>query len=167
MAETFSKVTKDPFLGATRVRLVASIIAVTFAVLGLIWACGLVPGLNSPPRTNSIMTIQPYRHNGTWVFDDVSAGLVQEPFVANVPKMIDFLVKDIPNSESGFRMLFSAREFPGYQYRLDWVEAELGGNYYKLQEPEMEGWVCPAMYKYFETPPPELYVKAEAIDRRQ
>ena len=41
------------------------------------------------------MVFQPYRHNGTWVFDDVSAGLVQEPFVAGVPEMIDLLVKDV------------------------------------------------------------------------
>lgn len=109
------------------------------------------------------MTIQPYRHNGTWVFDDLSAGLVQEPFVANVPEMIDFLVTDIPNSKLGFRMLFSAREFPGYQYRLDWVREEAGGNYYRLQDPEMEGWICPAMFKYFKTAPFNLYVKAEAI----
>jgi hypothetical protein len=27
----------------------------------------------------------------------------------------------------------------------------------------MEGWLCPALLKYFAQAPPELYVKAEAI----
>ena len=32
--------------------------------------------------------------------------------------MIDFLVKDIPNARSGFRLLFSAAPFPGYHRKL-------------------------------------------------
>jgi hypothetical protein len=39
---------------------------------------------------------------GTWVFDDEAAGLVREPFVGGVPAMIDELVSDIPDAESGF-----------------------------------------------------------------
>jgi len=26
----------------------------------------------------------------------------------------------------------------------------------------MEGWLCPALFRYFDKAPPELYVKAEA-----
>ena len=70
----------------------------------LVWSLGVVPGLNAPPRSNSIMTIAPYRHNGTWVFDDLSAGLVKEPFIAGVPEMIDVLIKDIPDADAGFRL---------------------------------------------------------------
>ena len=163
MTDPFEKITEEPFLSPGRVRWIAGVVAATFLFLGLVWVSGVVPGLNSPPRANSIMTIQPYRHNGTWVFDDVSAGLMQEPFVAGVPEMIDFLVEDVSNSDSGFRMLFSAREFPGYDHKLRWDREESGGNYYKLDDPEMEGWICPAMFKYFETAPPELYVKAEPV----
>ena len=163
MSVTHKKVTAEPMLSARRVRVTAVVISVAFSTLGIIWAFGLVPGLNSPPRSNSIMTVQPYRHNGTWVFDDLSAGLVQEPFVVGVPEMINFLVSEIPNSESGFRMLFSAHEFPGYQYKLTRDREEMGGNYYKLDDPDMEGWVCPAMFKYFKEAPPELYVKAEPL----
>ena len=143
MGESFTKITKEPILSPRRVRFAATSIAVVVFALGVVWALGLVPGLNSPPRANSVMTIQPYRYNGTWVFDDLSAGLVQEPFVAGVPEMIDFLVSDVPNSESGFRMLFSAREFPGCQHKLTWDREESGGNYYKLANPKMEGWIVP------------------------
>ena len=88
---------------------------------------------------------------------------MQEPFVAGVPEMIDVLVSDIPNANDGFRMLFSANPFPGYQKKLTWLRGDSTGNYYELEEPPMEGWICPAMFKYYKTAPKELYVKAEAI----
>jgi hypothetical protein len=37
------------------------------------------------------------------------------------------------------------------------------GNDYRLDEPPMEGWLCPAMFRYYPKPPPEIYIKAEAI----
>jgi hypothetical protein len=114
--------------------------------------------------SNYIMTIAPYwlETAGTWVFDDPGAGLHQEPFVSGVPEMIDFLVKDIPNAHSGFRLLFSATPFPGYQKRFTWKREEMGGNWYASNDPPMEGWLCPALLRYFGRAPALLYVKAEA-----
>jgi hypothetical protein len=114
---------------------------------------------------NSIMVIAPYEHAGTWVFDDATVGLVQEPFVAGIPEMIDDLVKDIPNAKAGFRLLFSAQPFPGHQKALTWSRNDGTGNYYRLDNPPMEGWICPALFKYYDTPPEKLYVKAEAKKR--
>lgn len=115
------------------------------------------------PRSNAIMIIAPYRYHGTWVFDDDSVGLRQEPFVAGVPAMIDVLVRDVPNAENGFRMLFSGSPFPGYQMKGTLVDQTAGGATYAIEEPPMEGWLCPAMFKYFAEAPQELYVKAEPI----
>ncbi|MCK5676729.1 MAG: hypothetical protein KAH99_06910, partial [Verrucomicrobia bacterium] len=42
--------------------------------------------------SNSLLVIAPYRHANTWVFDDSSRGLLQEPFVAGIPELIDKLV---------------------------------------------------------------------------
>jgi hypothetical protein len=69
---------------------------------------------------NQIQVIAPYwlETVQTWVFDDPATGLVQEPFVSGVPEMIDDLVSDIPNARQGFRLLFSAQPFPGFQWRL-------------------------------------------------
>ena len=136
-------------------------LAFFFFAAMIVWSLGLIPGLNSPPRSNSIITIAPYRHNGTWVFDDVSAGLVAEPFIAGVPEMIDLLVKDIPKADEGFRLTFSAIPFPGHQRKLTWQRAEAGGNYYSIDDPPMEGWLCPAMFQYFREAPKELFVKAD------
>lgn len=111
---------------------------------------------------NSILVIFPYRFESTWVFDDVRAGLVREPFVSGIPEMIDHFVKDIPNAEKGFRLLFSAAPFPGYDIKLVWRREEYGGNWYFSEKLVREGWLCPALFKYFEKAPMEIYAKAEA-----
>lgn len=112
---------------------------------------------------NQINIIAPYFAHGTWVFDDDRVGLVQEPFVSGVPEMIDDLVRDIPDARQGFRLLFSTSPFPGFQRRLTWVKAEMGGNWYRADEPPSEGWLCPALFRYFDEAPLELFVKAEAL----
>ena len=114
---------------------------------------------------NSIMVLKPYRLHGTWVFDDPSVGLRQEPFVAGIPEMIDELVKEMPDAKNGFRLLFSAHEFPGVQKTLTWTRAGNGGNYYRLDAPPMEGWLCPALFKYYRQAPKQLFVKAEPLTR--
>lgn len=114
---------------------------------------------------NTIMTIAPYWHHGTWVFDDQSAGLSKEPFVAGIPEMINDLVNEIPipDAQLGFRMTFSSAPFPGHQRKLTRVREEMGGNWYREDGTDREGWLCPALFKYFDAAPEELYVKAEPM----
>jgi hypothetical protein len=138
--------------------LAAGVAAVALAVL---WHYGVLPTWTPRPPANSIMVIAPYRYHGTWVFDDPSAGLVRERFVAGVPAMIDVLVKDIPDAQDGFRLSFSAREFPGYQKKLTWVRGDSTGNWYRTDDPPMEGWLCPVLFKYYREAPKEIYVQAE------
>lgn len=110
-----------------------------------------------------MMVIFPYRYNHTWVFDDDKVGLVQEPFVSGVPEMIDILVQDINHVDEGFRLLFSADIFPGYQAELVWQREEYNGHWYSWEEKQLEGWLCPALFKYFEHPPRKIYCKAESL----
>jgi len=112
---------------------------------------------------NTINLIVPYRYEGMWVFDDPRVGLDKEPFVSGADRLIDMLVADIPNAQKGFRLLFSATPFPGYKVKLEWKREEYGGNWYFSPEFKMEGWLCPALFKYFDSAPKEIYVKAEAI----
>jgi hypothetical protein len=142
-----------------RIALIAAITVV--AVLVAAWAGGLFPQPKASIPANALMVIVPYRHAGTWVFDDASAGLVREPFVAGVPEMIDEMVAGISSATNGFRLLFSAQPFPGYQKKLVWLRGDMGGNYYRMDGTQREGWLCPAMFRYYQTPPKELYVKAE------
>jgi hypothetical protein len=114
---------------------------------------------------NQLQVIAPYFLHGTWVFDDPAKELIQEPFMSGIPEMIDELVSDIPDARSGFRLLFSSAPFPGHQRRLEWVREEYGGNWYRADQPPLEGWLCPALFAYFEVAPPQLFVKAEALKR--
>lgn len=163
--------------------LVAAGLALT---LGAAWLTGWLPaGSGYRVPENSILVLAPYRYNGAWVFDDERAGLVREPFVAGVPEMIDSLVSDIPNAADGFRMTVSASPFPSYESKLVWLRGDRQGNFYRLVEPPAtnqtdsvtapdsvtgpdelpeECWICPALFKYYEEAPKELYVKADAID---
>lgn len=113
---------------------------------------------------NSLFLIIPYRYGGTWVFDEPQFDLIQEPFVFGVPAMIDFLVEGIPNAEAGFRLIFSSHPFPGFQVQLDWVREEYQGNWYVWQDKSVEGWLCPALYHFFEVAPAHIYCRAECIE---
>ena len=110
---------------------------------------------------NAIGVIAPYKYEGMWVFDDPATGLVREPFVAGIDTMIDKLVASVPDAEKGFRLLFSAAPFPGYNVKLEWRRGEYGGNWYFSPDYDLEGWLCPALFKYFDNAPKEIYVKAE------
>ena len=116
-----------------------------------------------PTPANSLFVIQPYKLGGTWVFDDARVGLEQEPFVAGADAMIDRVVADIPDAARGFTMIFSASPFPGHQHRLDWQREDAdGGNWYRAEALDLEGWLCPALLLYFSDAPKELYVQARA-----
>jgi len=119
--------------------------------------------------SNSILAIAPYRSAGTWVFDEPRLGLRAEPFVSGVPEMIDALVADaaIPDAGKGFRLIFSAQEFPGSQTKISWRRYEAGGNWYYSEQYDREGWLCPALFKFFKRAPSEIYVRAEALSTPQ
>jgi len=110
---------------------------------------------------NSITLIAPYRYEGMWVFDDLRVGLDKEPFVSGADTIIDILVAGIPNADKGFRLLFSAEPFPGYTSKIEWRRPEYGGNWYFAPALGKEGWLCPALFKYFDKAPAEIYLKVE------
>ena len=110
---------------------------------------------------NALLIIEPYRLAKTWVFDEPRLHLQHEPFVQGIPEMIDRLVKDIPGSDQSVRLIFSQQQFPGAQLQLDWRREQGGGNWYFSEEYQMEGWLCPALFKFFPRAPQHIYVKAE------
>lgn len=111
---------------------------------------------------NAINVIAPYRYLDMWVFDDPRVGLTAEPFVGGADTMIDQVTADIPNAGDGFVMVFSSTPFPGHQFRLEWRGEERGGNVYYSSELEAEGWLCPALFRYFDETPAEIYVQVKS-----
>jgi hypothetical protein len=119
-------------------------------------------------NANAMLVISPYWWQGTWVFDDPGVNLVREPFVAGVPAIIDRTVAraglDLALARrDGFRLLFSPNPFPGSQEVADRIRPEAGGWWYRTDEPELDGWLCPALFCYFDEAPERLYVRAEAL----
>gem|GEM_PF-230780 len=141
---------------------VLAVVGVIAAVVGgVAWHKGYLTPLGLHRPANSIVVLTPYRYGGTWVFDDASVGLYREPFVSGIPEMMDEMVKDIPDAEQGFRLLFSTRPFPGYTHKLVWRRGDESGNWYYSEQHQKEGWLCPALFQYYQAAPKELYVKAE------
>jgi hypothetical protein len=110
---------------------------------------------------NSILVIHPYKHHGAWVFDDEPVGLLREPFVAGADVAIDRMVESIPNAAAGVTLYFSASPFPGAKHEFQWRREESGGNWYYSAEFDQEGWLCPALFKYFDEAPKRLYVQVK------
>lgn len=112
---------------------------------------------------NAIVAIYPYKDSGLWVFDDERVGLDKEPFITGADTLIDRALEanGIPDGENGFRLLFSAGQFPGYDFKFAWVREGDGGNWYHSEDFQLEGWLCPALFKYFESAPKEIFAKFE------
>lgn len=115
---------------------------------------------------NSLMVIFPYKLQNIWVFDDSTVGLQQEPFVSGIPEIIDLLIEnqEIANAQEGFKLIFSQTPFPGYNLELVWKSEEYGGNWYYCKQYDREGWLCPALFKYFEHAPQNIYCQAQSAD---
>jgi hypothetical protein len=116
------------------------------------------------PTANAIHVIKPYRWSGMWVFDDPAVGLVREPFVSGIPEMIDAAVRHLPHAERGFLALFSASPFPGAELILDRVREEMGGTWYRWRRTGQEGWLCPALFRYFPEAPATLFVQVKPAE---
>jgi len=123
---------------------------------------------------NSIMVLNPYCYEGTWVFDDDKTGLVREAFVAGVPEifetMFDLFGIPLKEAKKGFILTFAAIPFPGYQLAMHKSGEEADGTWYTTDYVitqdgtvplmlEHHGWLCPALFKYFATAPAKLYIK--------
>ena len=108
---------------------------------------------------NSMLVIHPYKYEGVWVFDDEKVGLTREPFVSGADVIIGRMVANLPAAEKGFTLLFSGQPFPGYQAEFEWRREEYGGNWYYSPLHDLEGWLCPALFKYFDRAPEKIYAQ--------
>jgi hypothetical protein len=115
-----------------------------------------------------VRSIMPYRLHGQWVFDDKSVGLQAEAFVCGMSEILDQLLRDSgidpKKVRNGFRLTYSPIPFPSHVYAIHWSHAEAGGNVYTCPQNGMIGWLCPALYKYFDKAPERIYFRADLLD---
>lgn len=67
------------------------------------------------------------------------------------------LASKIPGCEQRFTLLFSDGPFPGSQTSIQRLREEAGGNWYECEG--VEGWLCPALYRYFAVAPEKIYLQ--------
>jgi len=106
--------------------------------------------------TNSIFTIHVYKHGKQWVFDDVLRGLDKEALVGGTDAIIDKLV----GKKKEVTIVFSDIAFPGHTLTCVKATEDLQGpvgTYYYCNELGMQFWLCPALLKFFDTPPEMFY----------
>lgn len=120
---------------------------------------------NITMTNNSILTIQPYRNGNVWVFDDDQVGLVREPFVGSMNDIIDDMVKDLTRPELGFQAMFSDQSFPGSVFVLNKIGARDFGTDYRAAWLGIEGWLCPALFKYFTEAPDRLFIQVLSLEK--
>jgi hypothetical protein len=104
---------------------------------------------------NSLNVIHPYLFGDMWVFDDPMRGLIREPFVAGSNKIIEKMA----NGDTSVTITFSDAEFPGYDSMFVWVRSGMGGDWYYSPNHGVEGWLCPALLKYFPNAPKHIYAQ--------
>ena len=120
-----------------------------------------------------VMTLYPYWTGRCWVFDDPATNLAREAFVMGISEMISRVVaiKGIPRPEAGFALSFAAAPFAGHDVVVDGqrpgdhADEENAGNWYAgdVAGAWMEGWLCPALFKYFDEAPQRLFVRCEPL----
>ncbi|MFN3653401.1 MAG: DUF6717 family protein [Armatimonadota bacterium] len=111
-------------------------------------------------NTNALQVIHPYREHGTWMFDDEKTGLVREPFVAGIDTLMDEHAAALGGTDQ-LTLIFSQQPFPGASVHLQWLREEAGGNWYRDLESGREGWLCPALLRYFPKAPADLHVQVK------
>lgn len=116
---------------------------------------------------NAINVIHPYCRDGIWAFDDKAKGLEGEPFLAGIPEIIAAITarEAISEPEDGFTLIFSGSPFPGHQAVLRFVSSDGPGqgNWYLVDGANLEGWLCPALFCYFDEAPKTIYVQAKDL----
>lgn len=110
---------------------------------------------------NSLFVIRPYKYYGQWVFDDADKGLNREALVAGIDEMLNIWEKQLHASNKGLVITFSEHYFPGINFCIDWVRQDVVGNWYESKIFGFQGWLCPALFKYFNQAPKQIFAKIE------
>lgn len=96
--------------------------------------------------------------NENMCFDDESRGIKDEPFVEGADNILKKLARAKKLSYP-FRLQFSPDYFDGCDGSAIKISDYAGGAIYMTQYGE--GWLCPCLLKYFDTPPAEIVFRAD------
>ena len=125
---------------------------------------------------NALFNLNAYRKNNTWMFDDESRDIREEPFVAGADIVFDFMSGfAMDQSKDTCNIVFGATPIPEYDLHVKLNRGDgYDGHFYNVeyfkQYPESNGikldglhgfefWLCPALLAFFDKAPQNIYVK--------
>lgn len=109
-------------------------------------------------NNNSIMTLDLYKTQNAWVFDDPTFDIVREPFVLGISEIISSYLDE---GATTCTIFFSHQAFPTCEtLTLDFEEAD--GGWYSVQSSGMRGWLCPVTRIYMNGIPENIYMKVQS-----
>lgn len=120
--------------------------------------------LLEPPKMvdktkNEVNILYPTRSRyGVWAFTDLSVGLYEEPFVGEINDMIDMFT----DGRDQCIVYISHSPLPNANGHLLRLKEESDG-WYELEGKGISGWLCPAVLKYFQGYPDDIYFKIEEV----
>ena len=105
-------------------------------------------------------TLNLYKNNATWLFDDPEKDIVAEPFVEGSSELITAIQGQMGLSGSTLSVSFSDEPFPESRFKLEWRDSRDDGtwNQYYSKRLDMENWLCPVLLRYFQKAPKKLYM---------
>lgn len=130
--------------------------------------------------TNALFSIQPFVHNGMWVFDDEARGLDKEPFVMGADTLLDKVYHAYSRPEGDWdvnSIVFSATPLPEADITMRATSTDptkTDGTYWVVENAtdkldacvDHELWLCPALYAFFSDGAPErIYIKIDTSAR--
>lgn len=106
-----------------------------------------------PMKANSIISLELYKLNNTWYFDDKVFEITREPFVLGMSEIISSYLH--PEART-CTILASRQAFPmAEKLRLEKEEAD--GGWYTVERSGMQGWLCPVTRVYMQYIPENIY----------
>jgi len=105
---------------------------------------------------NQVNVLHIFKENGVWMFNDEEVGLYKEPFVPSINPMIETYVR----GRKEFTAFISKDPMYDVTLTLNRVDDKIEG-VYEMAGSGIVGWLCPALLKYFEGYPKNIYVKIE------
>lgn len=104
-------------------------------------------------------SIYPYKEFNTWFFDDVDFHIYHEPFVMGVSEMIDNILHKKGINDKQIKINFSTEKFADADVTLFKTSDLEEGAMYEISENKESGWLCPALFKYFQMAPEKIYIQ--------
>ena len=97
--------------------------------------------------------------DGLWVYDDVSFGVKEQPFVFGSDLILEKMAARVEGVGDRLNLVFSSIPFPGSEFCLGFVREETDGFVYRWVDHNLQGWMSPSLRNYFPEPPPKIYLQ--------